>query len=82
MMSVKDDEDLMMVTLTGMIVRVSVRDISIIGRNTQGVRMIRLKPEDRLVSVARIPHEEQEKNGEEQEENGEEQEENGDAGRA
>ena len=75
MMSVKDDEDLMMVTLTGMIVRVSVRDISIIGRNTQGVRMIRLKPEDRLVSVARIPHEEQEKNGEEQEENG-------DAGRA
>ena len=89
MMSVKDDEDLMMVTLTGMIVRVSVRDISIIGRNTQGVRMIRLKPEDRLVSVARIPHEEQEENPEEQEENPEEQEENpeeqeenGDAGRA
>ncbi|MBI2191858.1 MAG: DNA gyrase subunit A [Planctomycetes bacterium] len=60
MMAVRDEDDLMMVTQAGMIVRVPVKTIRVVGRNTQGVRLIRLKEGDRLVSVARVPHEEQE----------------------
>ena len=60
MMAVKNDEDLMMVTHTGMIVRVPIRGISKLGRNTQGVRLIRLRKEDKVVSAARVPHEEEE----------------------
>ncbi|MDA0839954.1 MAG: DNA gyrase subunit A [Planctomycetota bacterium] len=65
MMSVSEDEDLMMITHTGMIVRSPISGISTIGRNTQGVRLIRLKEGDRLVSVARAPHEELEETEEE-----------------
>jgi len=63
MTAVRDDEDLMIVSHTGMIVRVPIDGISIIGRNTQGVRLIRLKLGDQVVSAARVPHEEPE-NGE------------------
>jgi DNA gyrase subunit A len=37
-----------------MIIRLNTADISIIGRNTQGVRLIQLEEGDRLVSVARL----------------------------
>jgi DNA gyrase subunit A len=60
MMAVREDEDLMIVSQTGMIVRVPMASISVIGRNTQGVRLIRLKPGDKVVSAAQVPHEEQE----------------------
>ncbi|MDP6115538.1 MAG: DNA gyrase subunit A [Planctomycetota bacterium] len=66
MLSVSEDEDLMMVTHTGMIVRSPINGISTIGRNTQGVRLIRLREEDKLVSVARAPHEELEETEEEE----------------
>jgi len=35
-------------------VRTPISEISIIGRNTQGVRLIRMKPDQRLVGLARI----------------------------
>jgi len=37
---------------------VPVSDISIIGRNTQGVRIMTLEEGDTLVAVKRVPHEE------------------------
>ena len=46
-----------MVTASGKIQRLRAGDISIIGRNTQGVRIIRLEDDDKLVSMARIPSE-------------------------
>ena len=46
-----------MVTAGGMLQRVRVKDISVVGRNTQGVRIIRLGEDDSLVSLARIPAE-------------------------
>ncbi len=52
--SVKGDEELMLSTKKGMMVRTSVKDISSIGRNTQGVRVIRLREEDELVAAAKI----------------------------
>jgi len=48
------DDELMMITRHGVIIRVPVEGISVIGRNTQGVRVINLDPGDLLVDVARV----------------------------
>jgi DNA gyrase subunit A len=53
--AVADDDEVIMITARGKIQRVHASDISQIGRNTQGVRIIRLDEEDALVSLARIP---------------------------
>ena len=55
---VRDNDELMMITARGKIQRVPVSDISIIGRNTQGVRIMTLEEGDTLVAVKRVPHEE------------------------
>ena len=44
----------MLITEKGMIIRLNTADISEIGRNTQGVRLIQLEEGDHLVSVARL----------------------------
>jgi DNA gyrase subunit A len=44
----------MLITEKGMIIRLNTADISTIGRNTQGVRLIQLEAGDHLVSVARL----------------------------
>jgi DNA gyrase subunit A len=51
---VLDSDELMLVTKNGVINRQSVGSISIIGRNTQGVRLIRLDEGDKVVDVARV----------------------------
>jgi DNA gyrase subunit A len=57
-MSVSDGDDLLAVTALGMMVRMPVNNISIIGRATQGVRLVSLKEKDRLNSLAQIVEEE------------------------
>ena len=44
----------MLITSVGTLVRTPVADISVMGRNTQGVRLIRLDETDRLVGVSRV----------------------------
>ena len=44
----------MLITVKGMIVRTAITELRIIGRATQGVRVIALKPKDTLISVARV----------------------------
>jgi DNA gyrase subunit A len=51
---VYDSEDLMIITSRGQIIRLPIKGIPIIGRNTQGVRLIRLNKGDRVADVARI----------------------------
>jgi len=51
---VTDQDDLMLITSAGKIVRTPVRDISEIGRNTQGVRLVALEPGEKVSSVARL----------------------------
>ena len=51
---VTDDDELMLVTKNGVINRQPASEISVIGRNTQGVRLIALDDEDTLVDVARV----------------------------
>ncbi|MFB3854793.1 MAG: DNA gyrase subunit A [Vicinamibacterales bacterium] len=51
---VNDDDELMIITQQGKVLRMVVRDIRTIGRITQGVRLIEMDPEDRVVSIARL----------------------------
>jgi DNA gyrase subunit A len=60
LLAVTDDDEVMMITKQGQIVRTRAGDISVIGRATQGVRCIGLNEGDALVSVARIPKEDPE----------------------
>jgi DNA gyrase subunit A len=63
--SVGDDDELLMMTAHGKIQRISAGDIGIIGRNTQGVRIMSLDDDDTLVAVKRVPKEEENGKGEE-----------------
>jgi DNA gyrase subunit A len=51
---VKPDDEIMLISSNGTLVRTPVKDISVLGRNTQGVRLIRIDDDARLVSVERI----------------------------
>jgi len=53
-LQVRDDDEIMLISMNGTLVRTAVADISILGRNTQGVRLIRVGDDDRLVGLERI----------------------------
>lgn len=56
-LAVTDGDDILMISTSGKIQRIRAADINVIGRNTQGVRIMRLDNDDKLVSLARIPAE-------------------------
>ena len=56
---VTDDDQLMLVTNNGKIIRLRMRDIRVIGRNTQGVRLIDVEEGERVVSLARLAEKEE-----------------------
>ncbi|WP_040285283.1 DNA gyrase subunit A [Sporosarcina koreensis] len=58
MKAVNGTEDLMLITLHGILIRMDVHDISIIGRSTQGVRLIRLGEDESVATVAKVEKEE------------------------
>lgn len=58
---VNNDDALMMITKSGMIIQYAVNDISVIGRNTMGVRLIRLKEDDKVIAVDKIVSKDEEK---------------------
>ncbi len=58
LINVSDEDEFMMMTANGMIIRTPVKSIRPIGRNCEGVRLIRLKEGDKLVSVAPVVCEE------------------------
>jgi DNA gyrase subunit A len=48
------DDEIMLMSQAGVLVRTPVKDISVVGRNTQGVRLIRLEEGDQLSGLERI----------------------------
>ena len=64
-MQVADDHDLMVITDNGKILRVPVSGFSVIGRNTQGVRLITTEEKEKVVAVARLAEKEEEEDMEE-----------------
>ncbi len=57
--TVDGSEDLMLITINGMLIRMDVNDISLIGRSTQGVRLIRLGDDELVATVAKVEKEEE-----------------------
>jgi len=53
-LSVRDGDDIMLITAQGMVNRTHVSEIRIVGRNTQGVRVMNLNEGDRIASVAKV----------------------------
>ncbi|GFE62245.1 DNA gyrase subunit A [Geobacter sp. AOG2] len=58
-MQVADDNDLMVITDNGKILRVPVSGFSVIGRNTQGVRLITTEEKEKVVAVAKLAEKEE-----------------------
>ncbi|MGA2620299.1 MAG: DNA gyrase subunit A [Thermoguttaceae bacterium] len=63
---VSDGDELLMMTARGKIQRIPASDVSIIGRNTQGVRIMSLEEGDTLVAVKRVPREDADERGKEE----------------
>lgn len=57
---VTDQDDLMIINRSGIIIRIAVSELRVMGRATQGVRLITLKNDDEIASVAKIEHSEEE----------------------
>jgi DNA gyrase subunit A len=68
---VLDEDEVMIITQNGVMIRMAVGGISTVGRNTQGVRVINLDEGDRVIDMTRLPKSEDDAPEEEGTENGE-----------
>jgi len=59
MMEVVDGDELVIISSKGMVIRQGVKDIRVMGRNTQGVRVIRLGETDKIADIAKVVPEEE-----------------------
>ncbi|MDN3594106.1 DNA gyrase subunit A [Zunongwangia endophytica] len=58
--NVTDDDDLMIINKSGIAIRMEVNNLRVMGRATQGVRLINLKGKDSIAAVAKVLHEDDE----------------------
>ncbi|WP_412984855.1 DNA gyrase subunit A [Pontimicrobium sp. IMCC45349] len=58
--NVTDDDDLMIINKSGIAIRMAVKDLRVMGRATQGVKLINLKGKDSIAAVAKVMHDEEE----------------------
>jgi DNA gyrase subunit A len=65
---ITEQDDVMLITDKGKIIRLRGGEISVIGRNTQGVKLIELEPGERVMAVTRLAEREDEQGGQEAEE--------------
>ena len=61
---ITEQDDVMLITEKGKIIRLRGEEISVIGRNTQGVKLIELEPGERVMAVTRLAEREEEPEGE------------------
>ena len=67
---VGEDDQLMLISNKGKIIRLRIKELRVIGRNTQGVRLIELEEGERVVSLARVAEKEEDDDGTEAAEEG------------
>ena len=60
---VTDKDDLMIINRSGIIIRIAMSELRVMGRATQGVRLITLKGDDEIASVARVEHDDESEEG-------------------
>ena len=58
-MGVVDDEDLMIITKNGLTIRQTVAELRVMGRATQGVKLIKLRANDAIAAVEVVPHQDE-----------------------
>jgi len=58
--NVTDNDDLMIINKSGLTIRMAVADLRVMGRATQGVKLINIKENDSIAAVAKVMHEEEE----------------------
>ncbi|MBK7667574.1 MAG: DNA gyrase subunit A [Sphingobacteriaceae bacterium] len=61
--SVTDENDLMIITKNGITIRMNVKDLRVMGRATQGVRLINIQETDEIAAVTKVDHEEEVEGG-------------------
>ncbi len=54
LLQVRDEDEIMLITYTGKLIRTPAQNISIIGRNTQGVKIMDIEPSNKIVDIGRI----------------------------
>ena len=57
--NVTDEDDLMIINRSGIAIRMAVKDLRVMGRATQGVKLINLKNNDSIAAVAKVMHDEE-----------------------
>jgi DNA gyrase subunit A len=60
MKDVTDENDLMIITKLGITIRMKMEDVRVMGRATQGVRLIKVRDKDAIASVAKVPRADEE----------------------
>ena len=63
LMGVVDKDELVIITTKGMVIRQAVKNLRVMGRNTQGVRVINLKDKDSIADIAKVVSEDEDING-------------------
>ncbi|MBW3014989.1 DNA gyrase subunit A [Candidatus Woesearchaeota archaeon] len=63
-MDVEEGNEVMLISKDGIIIRIPVNGVSVIGRNTQGVRLMKLNPGDKVVATAKLVVEDEDVDGE------------------
>ena len=58
--NVTDDHDLMIINRSGITIRMKVADLRVLGRTTQGVKLIDLRGKDYIASITKVPTEDEE----------------------
>jgi DNA gyrase subunit A len=58
--NVTDEDDLMIINKSGITIRMAVADLRVMGRATQGVKLINIKGDDSIAAVAKVMHEDEE----------------------
>ncbi|OGW76233.1 MAG: hypothetical protein A3J81_06435 [Nitrospirae bacterium RIFOXYB2_FULL_43_5] len=54
LMQVRDEDEIVMITNSGKIIRTTANNISLLGRNTQGVKLMDVDAEDKIVSISKV----------------------------
>ena len=61
--NVTDEDDLMIINKSGITIRMAVSDLRVMGRATQGVKLINIKGDDSIAAVAKVMHEDESEDG-------------------
>ena len=63
-LAVREDDEIMLINSDGMIIRMSVSEVSKLGRATQGVKLMRVREDENIIAIAKVLRDEEEPEGE------------------